>query len=209
MRIMLSGLLIIAALSGLAGCATMNEQACLVTDWRSVGFEDGAAGRSVGSIGRYREACARHGIAPDLAEYRGGHAEGVGVFCRVGNGFEVGRRGYQYQGVCPAELEADFLAAYSEGRQLYELESELRAVENQIATRHRRIDELNRELVSASAEIIADGTSAERRAELLLSSAAVAKEQGQISEEITALEQERALREADLSAYRQTLAFAF
>ena len=208
MRI-LSGLLILLSLGLISGCSTMSEQACLVTDWQSVGFEDCAAGRSPGNIGSYRQACSRHGVTPDLALYRAGHEQGVELFCRAGNGFEVGRRGYQYQGVCPVSLEQGFLEAYSDGRQLYELESDLRSVENQIATRHRRIEQLNRDLASAAAAIIAEGTSTEQRAELLLSSAAMAKEQGKLSEEITALEQERVLREADLLAYRQTLAFAF
>jgi hypothetical protein len=193
----------------LSGCAAMSEQACLATDWQSAGFEDGVAGRSVGSIGRYREACADYGVAPDLAAYRSGHSEGVDVYCRPGNGFEVGRRGYQYQGVCPAGLEADFLANYNDGRQLYDLESSLRSVENQIAARHRRLEQLTQELASSSATIIADGTTPEVRAELLLSIAAMAKEQGEISEEIESLQAERALREADLFAYRQTLALAF
>lgn len=205
----LIGLMSVVAVVTLPGCATMSEQACLATDWHSAGFEDGVAGRSVGSIGRYREACADYGIAPDLAEYRAGYAEGVEVFCRPTNGFEVGRRGYRYQGVCPANLEGDFLAAYNDGHQLYELESNLRAVDNQIAARHKRLENLTADLASASAEIIADGTPADRRAELLLNIAAMAKEQGTIAEEIKALESERALREADLYAYRQTLAFAF
>ncbi|HUF73399.1 MAG TPA: DUF2799 domain-containing protein [Gammaproteobacteria bacterium] len=193
----------------LTGCATMSEQACLATDWQSAGFEDGVAGRSVGSIGRYREACADYGIAPDLAAYRAGHSDGVAVYCRPGNGFEAGRRGYQYQGVCPADLEPDFLANYNDGRQLYELESSLRSVENQIAARHRRLEQLTQELTSASATIIANGTTPEVRAELLLDIAAMAKEQGEISEEIESLQAERALREADLYSYRQTLALAF
>ena len=197
------------SLLALSGCATMNEQACLVTDWQTVGFEDGAAGRSPASIGNYRQACSRHGVQPDLALYRAGHADGVELYCRAGNGFEVGRRGSRYQGVCPANLEADFLAAYNDGRQLYELEAELRSVENQIAARHRRLEQLTVELAAASAAIIADGTSAVTRAELLLNAAAMAKEQGQIAEELEVLEAERLLREADLAAYQQTLAFAF
>ena len=205
----ITGFSLIAALLAVSGCATMSEQACLATDWQSAGFEDGVAGRSVGSIGRYRQACADYGIAPDLAAYRAGHADGVEVYCRPGNGFEAGRRGYQYQGVCPADLEPDFLANYNDGRQLYELESSLRAVENQIAARHHRLEQLTQELASASAAIIADGTSPDVRAELLLNIAAMAKEQGEISEEIESLEAERALREADLYAYRQTLAVAF
>jgi hypothetical protein len=208
MRLLL-GFISIVVIATLSGCATMSETACLATDWRSAGFEDGVAGRSVGSIGRYRQACADYGIAPDLAEYRAGHSQGVEVYCRANNGFEVGRRGYQYQGVCPADLEPDFLAAYADGRQLYDLESSLRAVENQIAARHQRLEQLTGELATASAAIIADGTSTEVRAQLLLDIAAMAKEQGTISEEIEALEAERVLREADLYDYRQTLALAF
>lgn len=204
-----SGLLLLVTVIGLSGCAGMSEQACLVTDWQSVGFEDGVAGRSAATIGSYRQSCSRHGISPDLAQYRSGHSDGVELYCRAGNGFEVGRRGSRYQGVCPSNLEPGFLDAYAEGRELYELESSLRAVENQIAARHSRLEQLTHELTVASAAIISDETSTEQRAELLLSIAAMAKEQGTISEEIEALEVERALRESDLFSYRQTLAFAF
>lgn len=208
MRILIALGAIVAA-AGLSGCAGMSEQACLVTDWRSVGFEDGVAGRSAGSIANYRNACGKHGVSPDLAEYRAGHDDGVEVYCRAGNGFEVGRRGSRYAGVCPVDLEAGFLAAYNDGRQLYEYEAAVRSVENEIASRHRRIEELSDQMTAAGAAIVADETPAERRAELMLEIAAKGKEQGRLVEEIESLEAERALRLADLSAYRQTLAFSF
>ena len=192
---------------GLYGCAGMSEQECLVTDWRSVGFEDGVAGRTEGSIANYRRACSQHGVAPNLDQYRSGHADGVDVYCRAGNGFEVGRRGNRYQGVCPAAMEQEFLAAYSEGRQLYELEVAVREIDNQIAARHRHLETLKKDLTSAAAAIVADETSVERRAELLLETASMAKEQGQIEEEIVALEAERVIRVEDLLAYQETLAF--
>jgi hypothetical protein len=205
----LSGISIVVATLALTGCAGMSEQACLATDWQSVGLEDGVNGRSVGSIANYRQSCSRHGVTPDLALYRAGHTEGVEVYCRAGNGFEVGRRGSRYQGVCPVHLEPAFLDAYADGRELYEREAALRSVENQIAARHRRTEELTREIASAGAAIIADETPSERRAELLLNIAAMAEEQGTLAEEIQTLEVERALRESDLYSYRQTLALAF
>jgi hypothetical protein len=206
---MLGGLALVAAVLALSGCAGMSEQACVATDWQSVGFEDGVAGRSPGSIANYRQACSKYGIAPSLEQYRVGHADGAELYCRAGNGFEVGRRGGRYLGVCSAELEPAFLEAFANGRELYEFEAALRSVENQIAARHRRLEELTGELTAASVAIISDETGAERRAELLLNAAAMAKEQGKIAEEIEALEVERALREADLYAYRQTVAFAY
>src|SRR6188508_963801 len=92
------GLAAAAILLALAGCAGMSEQACLTSDWRTVGFEDGSLGRSEATIGNYRKACAEHGVSPDLAEYRAGHAEGVQTYCRPANGFEVGHSGAAYQG---------------------------------------------------------------------------------------------------------------
>ena len=104
-----------------AGCSGMSEQACVTADWRTVGFEDGTAGRSEGSIGRYRQQCSEHGVTPDLESYRAGHAEGVQIYCKESNGFAVGHSGAQYQGVCPADLEPRFLAEYNSGRRLHEL----------------------------------------------------------------------------------------
>jgi hypothetical protein len=198
-------MLILVVVAALSGCAGMSEQACLSTDWRTVGFEDGVAGRSPGSIGNY---CADYGITPDLAEYRAGHDAGVQTYCRAGNGFEVGRRGSRYLGVCPADLEPGFLAAYNEGRQLYELEAALLAVDSQIAARMYRSEELANELVVATATIVADGTTPERRAELMLRVAAIGVEQGRIGKEVEALRVERVQREADLVAYRQQVSFA-
>ena len=205
----LCGFWVLVAIVMLSGCAGMSEQACLVTDWRSVGFEDGIAGRSAGTIGSYRQACSRHGIAPDLAAYRSGHDDGVQQYCRAGNGFEVGRRGSRYQGVCPANLEQDFLAAYNDGRQLYELESAVRSIENQIAYSHRRTEELTQAIVAASVTIIADETTSEQRAELLANTAAWAAEKVQIAEDLEDLEVELAYRQSELLAYRETLAYAF
>lgn len=191
----------------LSGCAGMSEQECLATDWRAVGFEDGAAGRAETSIANYRQACGQHGVAPDFDRYRIGHAEGVEIYCRPSRGFEDGRRGRRYQGVCPADVEPAFLAAYDEGHQLYELESSLRAIDNQIAARNRRLDEIDKQLASSATAIIADGTGAERRAQLLLETKSLADEHSAIETELENLEVERALAEDELLAYQETLAF--
>jgi hypothetical protein len=199
---------LLAALTALnlAGCAGMSEQECAATDWRSVGFEDGAAGRAETAIGGYRQACAQHGVTPDLDRYRLGHAEGVEVYCRPGRGFDVGRHGGRYQGVCPAAVESEFLAAFADGRQLYVLESDLRSIDGQIAARQRRLDAIDKELAAAAAEIITDGTSAERRTELLLTTKSLADEESRIESELQSLGIERALADDELTAYESTLA---
>ena len=194
-------------LLNLVGCAGMSEQECVATDWRSVGFEDGAAGRAETAIANYRQACGQHGVTPNLDQYRLGHSEGVEVYCRPARAFDVGRRGGRYQGVCPAETEGEFLAAYNDGRQLYELESDLRSIDSQIGARHRRLDAIEKELSAGALEIIADGTAAARRAELLIQTKSLTEEKGRIDSELEGLGIERALAYDELMAYQSTLAY--
>ncbi len=193
----------------LAGCSGMSEQACVTADWRTVGFEDGTMGRSVGNIGSYRNACAEHGVAPDLDAYRAGHAEGVQLYCRESNGFAVGQSGAVYQGVCPADLEAAFVREYESGRHLYELESALRNVEARIASNYRTQEGMKQELTAIAASMIATETTAEQRVAMVTRSADIGRRYGELTSEIQQLERQRALAERDLLDYRQTLAASF
>ncbi|MET0809299.1 MAG: DUF2799 domain-containing protein [Pseudoxanthomonas sp.] len=87
--LLLSALLILA----LSGCATMNKDECLTVDWRTVGYEDGVAGRSGDRIAQHRKACAKHGVAPDLDAYQSGRDQGLREYCQPDNGYQLGARG--------------------------------------------------------------------------------------------------------------------
>ena len=162
---------LIAAALATAGCAGMSEQECVASDWRTIGFEDGTAGRPVGTIGNYRQACAEYGVSPDLASYRAGHADGVEVYCRPSRGFEIGRGGGTYQGVCPAGLEPEFVDAYQAGRHLHELEASVRRIDNEIASNVRARENIKQELIAIAASITSSDTSVEQRV-LLVADAA-------------------------------------
>jgi hypothetical protein len=198
---------LILIVSSLAACTGMSEQACLATDWRTVGFEDGTSGRPVGTISNHRQACARHGIAPDLATYRAGHADGVEVYCRPTRGFDVGRRGQRYQGVCPVDLEIDFLSAYNAGRHLYELESAVRRIDNQIASNQRAQTGIRNEMTDIAASIASSESTAEERVRFVARAAELGQRYAEISAETDALQHERVLRSLELEDYQQTLAF--
>lgn len=193
----------------LSGCATMNEQQCLVSDWRSVGFEDGALGRPAETIGNYRQACTKHGVSPDLELYRSGHADGVESFCQPVKGFNYGRSGATYRGVCPADLEYGFLAAYNDGRQLHELEVSVRSADSQIAQRKRALENIKAEITDKEAVLVMEGVSASERIILLNETKELARQHGIIETEIVELERNRALRTEDLLEYRQALAYEF
>ncbi len=200
---------LIIVVCALSGCAGMSEQECLTLDWRTVGFEDGTQGRPVGTIGNYRQACSKYGVSSDLESYRAGHAEGVEVYCRPTRGYEVGHRGASYRGVCPADLESDFLAAYNSGRHLYELESTLRQIENQIASNLRAQENIKKELTAIGASMVSGETSAEERVLLVADAAALGQRYGELSAEIDVLEEERVVSEVALRDYQETLAFGF
>ncbi|HEU4619642.1 MAG TPA: DUF2799 domain-containing protein [Gammaproteobacteria bacterium] len=199
-------LALMAVLLGLGGCAGLSEQECQVSDWRTIGFEDGAAGRPVGNIGNYRQSCSKYGITPNLDAYRSGHEEGAREFCKPGNGFEAGRNGARYAGVCPADLEPEFLAAYNQGHHLYELESTLRATTQQIAYKKDELEKLKKASISNAAAIVSDDTPAADRAALLTQTADNAKRQGELEKEISSLEATRVLQEQELLSYRATVA---
>ncbi len=193
-------------LLGLAGCAGMSEQACVSADWRTIGFEDGSLGRSVATIGNYRQQCGEHGVTPNLDAYRAGHAEGVQTYCRASNGFEVGHSGAAYQGVCPANLERGFLPEYNAGHHLYELESALRSADARIASDYRAQENIKQELTSIAATMIAVDTTAEQRVRLVTRSAELGRHYGELTREIEQVQRERAGFEHDLYDYQRTLA---
>jgi hypothetical protein len=193
----------------IAGCSGMSEQACVTADWRTVGFEDGTLGRSEASIGRYRQQCSEHGVAPDLESYRAGHAEGVRIYCKESNGFAVGHSGASYQGVCPADLEPEFLTEYNSGRRLHELESALSSLDSRIASNYRAQENIKHELTDIGVRMIASETTAEQRLAMVARSAELGRHHGQLTTEIQQLERERAVAERALLEYRATLAAAF
>ena len=193
----------------LAGCSGMSEQACVTADWRTVGFEDGTLGRSEASIGRYRQQCSEHGVAPDLESYRAGHAEGVRSYCKESNGFVVGHSGASYQGVCPADLEPEFLAEYNSGRRLHELESALSSIDSRIANNYRAQESIKQELTDIGVRMFATETTAEQRLAMVARSAELGRHHGQLTTEIQVLERDRAVAERALLEYRATLAAAF
>jgi len=104
-----------------SGCATLSEDECLAGNWRSIGFEDGAQGQAPDRVGEHRSACERHGITPNFELWRLGYDEGLTRYCTRDNGFRVGSIGQTYRGVCAGPAAAEFLPAFNDGHDLYQL----------------------------------------------------------------------------------------
>lgn len=100
----------------LGSCATLDKGECLGGDWEGIGLRDGAAGAPMSRVDDHAKACAPHGVTPDVGVWRRGRERGLLDYCRPEKGFRVGVAGSSYAGVCPPDLEGEFLAAYSDGK---------------------------------------------------------------------------------------------
>lgn len=183
-----------------SGCASgLSRDECNTADWRTIGYEDGVQGRSQTRISGHRKACAKHGVGLNLETYRSGWEEGVRRYCQAGNGYNQGRRGKSYSGVCPAQMEADFLQAYRAGRQLYDLEVGVQQTARKLRHKRKRLADIEVDMRDTGIELVTTGVTTERRVILL--------------DELRKLEQQRAatkkqipLLEAELERQTNRLA---
>jgi len=207
MRIAYSALIGLGLLAGLTGCSSMSANECMATDWRTVGYEDGVSGYSGDRVGKYRKACGKHGVTPDLAQYQAGREQGLKEFCRPMNGFRLGGSGRAYHGVCPASLDGPFLEAYESGRRLYTLRDRVDDTAGQIESLRVESDRLDANIASAATRILDPALSTEQKAQLLIDSKHMAERKGEIRARIPQLEADLQMYQRELDDYRATLSY--
>ncbi len=199
----LAGLVV---LLGMAGCAGMSADECVVSDWHMIGFEDGARGYSADRLGEHRKACSKHGVVPEFSAYRAGHAEGLRDYCQPSRGFNVGSSGGRYNGICSANREAEFLDAYNFGYHLYNLRSRVNAASAQISSKEAELERTRQEIRRAEEALISRDTLIEDRVLLLADLKELSERTGQLEAEIYMLIEERARHEQQLASYQTVLA---
>lgn len=200
-------IMMLASLVVFSGCATMNKNECLTADWYQIGYEDGANGQSETRIGSHREACAKHGIAPNLQQYQDGHQEGVISFCSPRNGFVQGQKGYQYTGICPPSLEREFLDSYQAGRELFSARSAVSNLQNEQRANENRIAELEQGIIDAEASLFSAATPEEERRKIYDQISALQSELGATEQRNKQLVVEIAQVQAQLRLLEDKYAF--
>jgi hypothetical protein len=208
MKSKLAGLISILALLALSGCAGMSAEECAVSDWRTIGFEDGSMGYTADRVGSHRKACAKHGVAPDFDAYQAGWHEGVRQFCQPSRGFNVGASGARYNGVCPSDMEPEFVDAYNAGHKLYNLRANVISANNQINARKAALERKENRTREVQAALISAETTPEDRVMLLVELKDLSEEKGQIEAEIVGLTEDRAVYEQQLADYESIIADA-
>ena len=190
-----------ALLLTLAGCASMSEQECSATDWRTVGYEDGVAGRSSDRIGQHRKACAKHGVTPDLDAYQKGRNEGLREYCTPDNGYRQGVRGAALVTSCPAELKESFELAYDQGYELFSLRDRVHRANDELEATRSSLAQNERDLVDVSALILAPDIDTPTRAKALIDVKELTERQGRLKARIRELEKDREEFQRDLDNY--------
>ena len=198
----------LVALVVLNGCASMSGDECAMSDWYTIGFEDGSRGYTSERLGDHRKACAKHGVAPDLRSYQAGREEGLGQFCQPSRGFSLGANGGRYNGVCNGGGEPRFLEAYRSGYHLYNLKSNVSAATFQINAKERELVEIKELVRVKEAELIDRDATTEERILLLADLKDLSERTGQLDSEIYLLIDDRARHEEQLASYQASLADA-
>jgi len=179
---------------------------CAISDWHTIGYEDGARGYSADNIGRHRKACAKHGVAPDFESYQAGRKDGLRQFCQPSRGFNLGASGGRYNGVCPSDMEFDFVEAFNSGHQLYNLRASVNSATKQIKAMESELEQTKDDIRTAEAALIAKETTMQDRVLLLADLKELSERIGQLEAEIVGLVEERAIAEQQLATYQSVLA---
>ena len=201
-----AGILIVSMTVALSGCASMSGDECVTSDWRGIGFDDGARGYTAGRLSQHRKACAKHGVSPDLQAYQEGRTAGLREYCQPQRGFNLGAGGGQYNGVCSIDLEPDFLDAFRSGSQLHTLRSNVNSANYQINAKRHELDDIAASMRDAEAGLIAAETTIQDRILLLADLKDFSERTGQLESEIEALIEDRAVYEQQLASFESVLA---
>ena len=154
---------LLVAAAFIASCATMSKDECLHADWYLKGVDDAMQGYAENRIVDHGKACARVKITPNTQEYFSGHKKGARLFCVPEKGFSEGRRGAAYNGICPVDLEHDFLRAYRDGQELFVIQRNIENLTNEIDNNRSLIDRSYDEMSQLKHEIVNSDDEKERR----------------------------------------------
>ncbi len=159
-----------------SACATMNQEECLLAEWKAVGLEHGTNG-SKNKIQKIVKDCSKFDISPNTEEYNAGYQQGLNVFCTYENGVLKGKAGVGHKNVCSVSFHKDFYDGYEPYYAVSHTRNTIRHKKSSVATNKKKLKS-------------ADTSS---------------KEKYGINTNIVLLEAEIASLERDLSRYRMEL----
>lgn len=181
----------------------MSENQCIAGDWETIGYFDGAHGYRSSRLLAHQDACVEFGMVPDRDTYLTGWRQGIREYCRPDNGYAQGLSGASYANVCPADIEADFLADYQRGRDLYQARRDYAAAEARVSQREQRRVDLEAEIVSTGTAQLNPLLTPAARIELAASMKRLVDERVEIDRELPKLREDVAECRAEVAALEE------
>ncbi len=106
---------------GLINQPSVSGDPCRNADWFEVGRVDGLGGIPLGTS-LYVGRCKAAGVPIDDELYHAGWQRGLIDYCTPDRGYDAGRNGQTYAGVCPKNLEDGFLKRFRVGSRIAAIE---------------------------------------------------------------------------------------
>ncbi len=188
-------------------CASLNEDECKLANWEAIGYEDGNKGYGQAQIGKHRSACAKHGVAPDLATYQQGHQRGARAFCNPSRAYSMGKRGSQYKGMCPKDLEPAFIKAYRAGKKVHLASQRVKALQDKNNKQESELKTIKTQLKAKEGLLISPQGNVAQKASLLLEIKDLNQRSGQLDSQIKQTDKELALARTQLNHISSTTRF--
>jgi hypothetical protein len=132
MKRILNLLIWVVLAATLIGCSTLSKNECLQANWYEFGWRDGNLGKPRSIFQEHVDACVKHNVHAEKINYFRGRDDGLKNFCTYDNGFSQGKYGKKYNYVCPSDLEVNFLAGFSKGRNVYNHNKKVVALEKRL-----------------------------------------------------------------------------
>ena len=163
MRTLITAGVVTAAALLLGSCETMSKDQCLAGAWGEKGFQDGSNGLPLTRFDDHAKACAQYGVVPEPTAYQSARYDGLTRYCTVARGFQEGREGDSYFGVCTPAQEADFLPAYQDGQVVHAAEAAVSSARSSVESLGGRLEELDDKITAKQAEMRQAGLTDEQR----------------------------------------------
>jgi hypothetical protein len=142
-------------------------------------------------------------VVPDLDAYQAGRIEGLQEYCKVDNGYQLGRAGKGYATVCPADLEPGFRLAYNEGREIYIARSVVKRTRARIKTLQADLTHIDEDRKYLLVDLVSDGLKGSERVSILYELSELGKEKDAIEDELDVLYEKLADQQAFLESLTQ------
>lgn len=133
-----------------SGCTSMSLSECQSANWERLGFESAMDGLPLqNATQKYGKSCTeKHGVQISLQEFSKGYDMGLKRYCTPQQAQLTGQALKEYAGVCPKEMETEFLRAYGKGqmtgllRKVSDLEGQVSSLKSELSSKDSEISSL-------------------------------------------------------------------